>query len=150
MSHRSLFAVVWGCSCRSCDPSAILLDVKSLWLSSVIQCGKLRQEGFLGSSRTLSLIGAEFGALLNIIVFSLSWSYWKCADSKRKRRGRGGRPLPSRARRLPRRWSPSSSGESWAACPPQVLVSVASEVWRASFLSLCYARPCHMPFLLIL
>lgn len=79
------------------------------------------------------------------MVFSLSWSYWKCADSKRKRRGRGGRPPPSRARRFPRRLSPSSSGESQAAHLP---APSFSDKWGlgSTFLSLC----CAVPFLSVI
>lgn len=46
--------------------------------------------------------------MVNNSLFSLSWSYWKCADSKRKKKERGGRLLQSQARRFQRRLSPSN------------------------------------------
>lgn len=58
---------------------------------------------FLGSSRAVRIL-----AVVNSSLFSRSWSYWKCADSKRKKKERGGRLLQSQARRFPRRLSPSN------------------------------------------
>lgn len=108
-SLRPLFLIPLSSCCSSYDPYIILCR---MWELLVGQYRKLNLEDFLGSCRTLSLKEAEFGALLNITMFSFSWSYWKCVDSKRKRRGRGGHLHLSRARRFLRTLGPSSSGES--------------------------------------
>lgn len=66
--------------------------------------------------------------MVNSSLFSLSWSYWKCVDSKRKKKERGGRLLRSQARRFQRRLSPSNGEALGGGGGVRPLMSVISEV----------------------